>query len=252
METNPYNVPEASESRPRRGSAKATSKSGFRSARGRAVVTMVALGFCIVLSTAAIFSYDEQLHMLGRIRSGEKVGKPEALESDARVNTLAQACNTALLITGIVFLIWQSRVHRNLPALGSVGLEFTHGWAIGWWFVPVLSIVRPYQVMCEIWKGSDPATVGSQSVRWRENAIGWVLPCWWFSYILWSIVTFPIVGMSINPEKKNIDELIYITSAWMCYRWLEIVAGLLAIAVVFIIDQRQSAAHDARIRRVGY
>ena len=35
------------------------------------------------------------------------------------------------------------------------GLRYGNGWAIGAWFVPILSLVRPKQMANEIWRGSE-------------------------------------------------------------------------------------------------
>jgi hypothetical protein len=60
------------------------------------------------------------------------------------------------LATAIAFLMWIHRVSKNLYPLGAVGQRFSPGWAVGWWFVPVMFFFRPYQVMGEIWRGSSP------------------------------------------------------------------------------------------------
>ena len=36
--------------------------------------------------------------------------------------------------------------------------RFSPGWSVGWWFIPALNLLRPYQVIKEIWRGSYPNT----------------------------------------------------------------------------------------------
>lgn len=62
----------------------------------------------------------------------------------------------AYLISGVFFLIWIYRVHRNLPALGVRRPRFSPRWAVGWFFVPILNLFRPYDVVRELWKESNP------------------------------------------------------------------------------------------------
>jgi hypothetical protein len=51
-----------------------------------------------------------------------------------------------LVITAVVFFIWLTRSYKNLRALG-VEPQYTTGWVIGSWFVPLLNLVRPLQII---------------------------------------------------------------------------------------------------------
>ena len=74
-----------------------------------------------------------------------------------------------LVATGITFLMWFHRVRANLPALGVTDARWSPGWAVGWWFVPVMSLFRPYQVAAEVWQASDPAATQAD---WRQRPVG--------------------------------------------------------------------------------
>lgn len=45
---------------------------------------------------------------------------------------------------------WIHRAHANLFTAGLDGLEFTPGWSIGWFFVPIMSLFKPFQAMREL------------------------------------------------------------------------------------------------------
>jgi len=62
----------------------------------------------------------------------------------------------------VAFLMWIHRAYRNLPALGATRLDYTPAWAVGWFFVPFISMIRPYYVTAEIWRLSGP--LGFRSV----------------------------------------------------------------------------------------
>ena len=51
-------------------------------------------------------------------------------------------------ITG--FLVWFHRAYTNLHSLGMEPLRLRAGWAVGGWFVPILNLVRPKQIMSDI------------------------------------------------------------------------------------------------------
>ena len=59
------------------------------------------------------------------------------------------------IVTGITFLKWIYRAYKNIQGFGAEGLRFSPGWAVGYYFIPILSLIRPVQVMSEIWRASD-------------------------------------------------------------------------------------------------
>ena len=66
----------------------------------------------------------------------------------------------------------------NARALGAADLEFTPGYAIGWYFVPIMAVFKPYQAMKEIWRASaNPAD-------WQTQSTPLLLPGWW---LLWLV-----------------------------------------------------------------
>ena len=53
----------------------------------------------------------------------------------------------------VTFFFWVYHINLNCHGFTS-NMHFTPGWAVGWFFVPLLNCFRPYQVMQEIWKVS--------------------------------------------------------------------------------------------------
>jgi hypothetical protein len=60
------------------------------------------------------------------------------------------------LLSMTLLIAWTYRCHRNLESLGHRELDCKHIWAIICWFIPVLHLFCPYQVMREIWWRSNP------------------------------------------------------------------------------------------------
>ncbi len=54
------------------------------------------------------------------------------------------------LATIVLFLIWIYRAFGNLSVLKARNLEFSPGWAVGWWFIPFANLVKPFQVVGEL------------------------------------------------------------------------------------------------------
>lgn len=54
------------------------------------------------------------------------------------------------IVSGIVTLFWLYGAARNAKAIRP-SIEFTPGWAVGWYFVPVANLFKPYEVLRDIW-----------------------------------------------------------------------------------------------------
>lgn len=85
----------------------------------------------------------------------------------------------ALIVTLIAAVFVLRSIYRasnNLHAAGVNGLEFTPGWCVGWFFIPIACLWKPYQAMKEIWTSSaDPLQFSvDRSV---------LLPIWWALFL---------------------------------------------------------------------
>jgi hypothetical protein len=82
----------------------------------------------------------------------------------------------ALLATIIIVGRWIYRASKNAHAISN-DMTISPGWAVGWYFIPIASLFKPYQAMKEIVFAS---VAGSQT----ESR----LPVWWGLWILTNIL----------------------------------------------------------------
>jgi hypothetical protein len=142
----------------------------------------------------------------------------------------------ALIATAVVFLIWENRVYKNLPALGVPRPDFSSGWVVGSWFVPFLNLVRPYQIVKYIQDKSDPETV-SVGGGYYDAGGNFSLKAWWGFWLASNISDRFFTRIYRNAEKLE-D---HVAAGWadIFSSGLTIVAACLAIAVVRDITSRQ-------------
>jgi uncharacterized protein DUF4328 len=96
--------------------------------------------------------------------------------------TIVGLLDLIIYIAAIVFFImWFRRAYNNLQAAG-VRILHAEGWAAGCWFVPILNLFRPYQIMEEIWEQTQNL-IGNSPLA-SKSIIGF----WWGMMVLNGIV----------------------------------------------------------------
>lgn len=139
---------------------------------------------------------------------------------------------STFFITAVFFLLWTYRSYRNLSALSGRDLRFSPGWAVGWYFVPIMNLFRPYQVMKEIWEGSDPEADPSRPGAWEERPVSPLLPGWWGLWLLSNLLAGVPVVRPMDPGESAL------------YMFLTDIVGIPLCFVTFFlvraINRRQS------------
>jgi hypothetical protein len=78
-----------------------------------------------------------------------------------------------LLILSFSIMIY--RLNSNSRFFGTQGMRFTSGWAVGWFFVPIINMIKGYQVTREIWKSSASKDVA----QWENLQTPLIIKTWW-------------------------------------------------------------------------
>jgi hypothetical protein len=110
------------------------------------------------------------------LRNGRDVSSVQSLVAVIGVAHLG------LFIFSIIYFIqWFRRAYNNLYIVGSSKLSFGEGWASGGWFVPIVSLGRPYRIMKEIWTETQliGRPLNDPTLQYSEPMIvGWYWTFW--------------------------------------------------------------------------
>jgi hypothetical protein len=137
----------------------------------------------------------------------------------------------------VFFLVWLNRAYKNLYALRPQHLEFSSGWAVGWWFIPFANLVKPFQVVREVWAESDPEiTEGSTFLSMSLHQAPTYMGLWWASWI--------IMNISSNIASRTLDVEDPSSIAFSGYVFvfagiIGVLSAVLAIMVIRDITSRQ-------------
>ncbi len=144
-----------------------------------------------------------------------------------------------LILTMIMFLVWLNRANKNLTPLQGRDIEFSSGWAVGWWFIPFANLVKPFQVVREVWYESDPIVDTehrflSASLRSAPT----YMAVWWAFWII-SNIAENIAARVFDPD--DMQTVTISGYAFVVSGILSCIAAGFAIKVVWDITQRQES-----------
>ena len=143
----------------------------------------------------------------------------------------------AFVLSAVFFLIWVHRAYSNLSPLKARNLEFSPGWAVGWWFVPFANLVKPFQVMREVWCDSDPyvATESSLFSSGPRTAPTW-MGVWWGLWIVSNI--FSNIAGRIA-DSTDVGNIVLMGWVFLFAGGLSCIAAVLCIKLVREVTTRQ-------------
>jgi len=208
-----------------------------RPIRGLGIAVVALLVGDIVVQLSRIAAFVMEMDLLRRDMRGALVTGAQIRALNWRLSTGANVADLFLVVTAVVWLIWQHRAHANLSGLGATQLRFTPGWAVGWWCVPLANLVKPFQTMRELWKASGD-TYGWPALP-TTALVGW----WWGSYLG---AQFVLGVASAVREDASGDAALVGADGWaIAALATRIAAAVLAALLVWAVVTRQAKARTA-------
>jgi hypothetical protein len=98
--------------------------------------------------------------------------------------------------TAVGFLGWLFRLRVNVRALGVRKPVYGRIWSVLGFLVPVLNFLRPYQVMAEIWRASDPSVL--DPFEWRHVDPPRILALFWSSVVVAATLELMAFGFGLS------------------------------------------------------
>lgn len=131
------------------------------------------------------------LWIVGCAIYGAYLGAQNELEklNEENLTYMGLAITLPATWTGMVlYMMWVHRVVRNAHVLAKTTLDQTPGWAVGFHFIPIVSLWKPFVAIKETWNASHglPLTEGNKLLGW-----------WWACWLLNSFLSglLPFIGL---------------------------------------------------------
>jgi len=212
----------------------AASSSGFRDpgTLTRSLKLFLYLG--IALGALSIVSELLELQQLNEMRPTDLAGEVDVSDFQG-IMAILQLLNLVVLI--VLFCIWIYRANSNARQFGATDMQFSPGWSVGWYFIPIANLWKPYQAMREIWQASaDPA-------HWQQQPRGSILPLWWTFFLLSNFLGNASLRLSLRAS--SVPDLILAGMVGAANDVLDIVSTAIALVLVTQIFRMQMARRAA-------
>ena len=207
----------------------------FRDITGLSKLLKILLVAGKVWAIVMVISSALQLELISR----DSFSEEEGAANDAREQIVAILYLLLYIFTAVIFGRWIYRANKNVRALGALGLRYTPGWAVGFFFVPIVGFWYPYQAMKDLWRASRDAPA------WESITLGAVLGPWWTLWIIDNILGQ--ISFRLTDAAKDVPSLQTATVVNLTSNVIDIPLCVLALVLV---SQIQKAQTDQQARIV--
>lgn len=169
----------------------------LRSNETRAKVT-IALILTVMLVNIVNFVFDvSNFELYKKIAAGAKYTVEEIENREFNNLVILMVYITVFVASAVAFIMWFRRAYNNIKCLGT-DINHYENWTVISWFIPVLNLFRPYQIMREMYKKSDEYITSRDSEHKPAELIfvGW----WWALWIMTALYGNIVQVITINAE----------------------------------------------------
>ncbi len=124
------------------------------------------------------------------------------------------------------YCLWINRSCKNAWLLNPPKMKATPAWAVAYYFIPIVSLWKPYSSMLEI---------RNASFGMRANLTR-LLPLWWFSWLAFMILT---AGQLTGHLSINVEIMAILDKLAALPTWQVSLSIIFPIAVVVSITNAQ-------------
>jgi hypothetical protein len=195
----------------------------------RAKTAILFIWIVMSLEIVSAFSSFMQYDLLQTIANGGYISDEMATANDTREQTISIFLLIANVISMITLIMWFRRAYYNLHQKVNY-LSYSEGWAAGSWFVPIICLFRPYQIMKELYVETKKILTRngmSDKVNYTTDYLGW----WWALWIITAFIGNFIFRYALK-DANTIDEYIILTVAQIISSLLSIPLAIITVKVI--------------------
>lgn len=191
---------------------------------GRSKLAIQLIICVVIMDIVGLFSNTLECQLL----SSGAFSVEDGAANDARQQIIALFYSITYIISIVVFIRWFRRAYYNLHQRAEV-LNYSDDWASIAWFIPIVSLYRPYQITKEIFEETDQYLTKNKP-DYKENISFSIIGIWWFFWIVNNIFSNISIRFSLNAE--TIDDFITASILNIINDILGVIAGIFAVLMI--------------------
>lgn len=214
----------------------------LKSNEKRAKNVVLLIWLVLALEILSLISGYFQYELLQSVANGGSISVEKANANDIREMTIAIAYLVAHTISAVMFIMWFRRAYYNLHQKIDY-LSYSESWAAGCWFVPIVNLYRPFQIMKEIYEETKELIIKKgvkMEVPITTSLLGW----WWALWIINGISSQFVFRYSMKAE--TIEELTVTSVAGMICNIIGIPLALITIKVIRNYSEIEPLLNDVK------
>lgn len=201
-------------------------KEAIRPNLERAKLAQLFIWMVMALDVITIFSSYLQYNLLKALENNEYVSDQLINENDTREQIIAILYTIVFIISAVTFIQWFRRAYYNLNIRTSC--NNSEGWAAGSWFVPIIALFRPYQIMQEMWEKTS-LLIKSKTSNYVEDST-MIIGLWWTLWIVSNYIGRYVLKNAFNAE--TIENYLNSTIGDMAVSIIGIPLAILTIMII--------------------
>lgn len=195
----------------------------------RAKQAILWIWIVLALEVASAISSYMEYNLYQTMAHGVEVPEDVMDANDMRQGVIDFLNGIASIISVVMFLRWFGRAYHNLHQILDHRLAHREGWAVGSWFVPIINVYRPYQIMKELYlKTKEWLANKGMEQNLTTHSVGW----WWTLWILSGVVAYLCFKLAMMIEPEAIDDAITRNIMYMVSCVVTIPLALITVKVI--------------------
>jgi len=197
----------------------------------------------LILDVVSFVSSYYQYTLLQAIANGNNFPVETLTANDTRERFIALAYLVAFIISAITFVEWFRRAYYNLHQKVS-HLSHSEGWAAGSWFVPIINVYRPYQIMKELYRETKEYLTHN-GIGITQSLSTKYLGLWWTLWLTNGVIGNGLFRLSM--KAKTLDQLTSITSGYMILHIIGIALAFITLKVISDYAKIEPLLHEKQL-----
>lgn len=199
----------------------------------------IALAMNCISLVSSYFQYD----LLQTAANGGEISAEAVTSNDNREQAIGIIQIIVFVVSAITFIQWFRRAYFNLH-LRVNHLSNSEGWAAACWFVPIVNLFRPYQIMKEMFQETH-LFLKRNNAHTKEHLSIASLGLWWTFWIMDRFVGQFVFKYTMKAD--TIDELTTSTIAQLISNGIGIVLAIITINIITDYSKLELVMHKVKI-----